>query len=373
MDIDITIIGAGVIGLAIASELSSKYSNVFIIEKNERIGQETSSRNSEVIHAGIYYPKDSQKAKMCVAGNKRLYQYCRERRVPFNPCGKYIVATNPDEEAQLEVIRQKALDNGVTSLELVTSQQIQKAEPLVKATAGLWSPDTGVINSHRYMVSLLAAAQKNRAQLFLKTEVIGIEKAGSDQYLVQVRYPDGETDQFETRCVINCAGLYADRVAALMGIDIDVCGYRQHFWKGEYFSLDADAFDLKHLIYPVPLPQNVGLGIHTTIDVKGGVKLGPNAIYLENSEFDYTVSSDSKEAFFTAAAKYLPTLALDHIQPQMAGIRPKLQKPGDPAQDFIINEESDKGLPGVVNLLGIESPGLTSSLAIAKTVANLLS
>jgi L-2-hydroxyglutarate oxidase LhgO len=157
-----------------------------------------------------------------------------------------------------------------------------------------------------------------------------------------------------------------------MGIDIDASGYRQHFWKGEYFSLDSDECELRHLIYPVPLPQNVGLGIHTTIDVSGSIKLGPNAIYMQNKELDYSVSSGSKGAFFKAVKKYLPNITLDSIQPQMAGIRPKLQKPGDPARDFIINEESDKGLPGVVNLVGIESPGLTSSLAIAKTVAGLI-
>ncbi len=372
MEKDVTIIGAGVVGLAIASELSSKYDNVFILEQNKRFGQETSSRNSEVIHAGIYYAPFSLKATLCVEGNRLIYEFCKKRNIPHKQCGKYIVATNHEEETELEKIRQKAINNNVDSLRLVTAKQLSQHEPSVKAIAGIWSPTTGVIDSHRYMRVLLAIAQKNNAKLFTNTKVTGVEKVGEHRYEIQVCYPDGQTDQFQTNYVINCAGLNADQIASFMGIDIDAAGYRQYFWKGEYFSLDSDQHKLKHLIYPVPLPQNVGLGIHTTIDVSGGVKLGPNAIFMNNKELDYTVSHESKDTFYRAVNKYLPGTKLTDLHPQMAGIRPKLQKPGDPVRDFIIREESDRGLPGVVNLIGIESPGLTSSLAIGKTVENLI-
>jgi L-2-hydroxyglutarate oxidase LhgO len=189
---------------------------------------------------------------------------------------------------------------------------------------------------------------------------------------VHVRYPDRQTDSFVSDWIVNCAGLESDTIAASMGLDVDACGYRLHYWKGQYFSLDVPAGSIRHLVYPVPLPANVGLGVHATIDLSGRVKLGPDATYLPDRSLDYAVDPAARQSFFDAARRYLPGITIDLLQPEMAGIRPKLQRPGEPAKDFVIQEESARGLPGVVNLIGIESPGLTASPAIAGHVAGLL-
>ena len=366
-----TIIGAGVVGLAVAAELSEIHKDVLILDRNPSFGQETSSRNSEVIHAGIYYAKDSKKAKLCVEGNRLLYQLCEQSKIPHRRCGKIIVATNTDEEAILASIQKKASDNGAESLEMLSLKQIRALEPNVKATAALLSPSTGIIDSHRLMRRYLSQAKKNGAQFVPQTTVSGIEKHGH-HYRVHVTYPDGEIDTFDSHWIINCAGLEADTIAAMMGIDIDAEGYRLYYWKGEYFSLDVPAGFIRRLVYPVPQVNNVGLGVHATIDLGERLKLGPNAIYLPERQLDYAVDASARQSFFEAATRYLQGLNIDQLNPEMVGIRPKLQKPGDPARDFIIEEETSKGLPGVVNLIGIESPGLTSSPAIARYVRALV-
>ena len=372
MQITTTIIGAGVVGLAVAAELSTIHKNVLILERNPSFGQETSSRNSEVIHAGIYYAKDSQKARLCVEGNRLLYRICEESRIPHRRCGKLIVATEPDEEAILASIQRQARDNGAVPLELFSERQIKALEPNVKATAALFSPATGIIDSHRLMRHYLSQAKKNGAQLVPQTTVTRIEKQDQGDYRIHVTYPDGDTDRFTSRWIINCAGLESDRIAACMGIDIDACGYRLHYWKGEYFSLDVPASFIRHLVYPVPQVNHVGLGVHATIDLSDRVKLGPNASYLPDRNLDYSVDAAARQSFFEAATRYLPGITMDQLNPEMTGIRPKLQKPGDPARDFIIAEETAKGFPGVVNLIGIESPGLTASPAIARYVGELI-
>jgi L-2-hydroxyglutarate oxidase LhgO len=372
MQIGTTIIGAGVVGLAIAAELSSTRKGVFLLESHPTFGQETSSRNSEVIHAGIYYPKGSLKARLCVEGNQRLYHLCATHRIAHRKCGKLIVATCKEEEPELEIIRQKALENGVTDLEELTSKQIKALEPAVQATCGLHSQSTGIIDSHRLMRHFAAQAQRNGVNLVYQATVERVEKLADFSYRVHVVYPDGQRDSFRTAWVINCAGLQSDRVAAGMAIDIDACGYRLHYWKGEYFSLDAAPLFLNHLVYPVPPPNHVGLGIHATIDLAGRVKFGPNAVYLPERTFDYTVDRSVQPAFHEAIQRYLPSVRYEDLNPEMAGIRPKLQKPGDGVRDFIIAEESSKGLAGVVNLVGIESPGLTASPAIAAHVRDLI-
>jgi len=372
MEITTTVIGAGVVGLAVAAELSETRPGVMILERNPGFGQETSSRNSEVIHAGIYYAKNSLKAKLCVEGNRMLYALCKERRIPHRRCGKLIVANSKAEEGVLESIRKRARENGVADLEMVSARQIRILEPHVRACAGLLSPSTGIIHSHRLMRHFAARASRNGAQFVPHTTVDRVEKRSDGRYRVHVAYPDGESDAFSSRWVINCAGLDADRIAGSLGIDVDACGYRLHYWKGEYFSLDVAAGFLNRLVYPVPQPDHVGLGVHATIDLSDRVKLGPNATFLPDRSLDYRVDPDARQDFYEAARRYLPGLAADQLHPEMAGIRPKLQKPGDPAQDFIIAEESSRGLPGVVNLIGIESPGLTASPAIARYVADLL-
>ena len=372
MEITTTIVGAGVVGLAVAAELSRTRKGVLILERNQAFGQETSSRNSEVIHAGIYYAKDSQKAKLCVEGNRLLYRLCEQRRIPHRRCGKLIVATKKDEEAMLATIQDRARENGVEALVMLSARQIKALEPNVKACAALFSPSPGIIHSHRLMRHYAARAQENGAQFVPHTTVSRVERQDDARYRVHVTYPDGQTDAFSSRCIVNCAGLESDRVAESMGIDIDACGYRLHYWKGEYFSLDVPRGFIRHLVYPVPQANHVGLGVHATIDLSDRVKLGPNATYLPGRELDYSVNPQARRSFYEAACLYLPGIAIDQLHPEMTGIRPKLQKPGDPAMDFIIAEESSKGFPGVINLIGIESPGLTASPAIARHVAALV-
>ena len=372
MEITTTIIGAGAVGLAVAGELSQRQGGILILDRNPSFGQETSSRNSEVIHAGIYYARDSRKAALCVAGRQLLYAHCQAHRIPHRRCGKLIVATEPAEEGVLASIQQRALENGVDDLEMVGAGRIKAMEPNVKASAALFSPSTGIIDSHRLMRSYLARANKQGARFVPHTTVQRIDKQDDGRYRVHVIYPDGATDTFASRRIVNSAGLASDRLAASLGIDIDACGYRLHYWKGEYFSLGVPPGYIQRLVYPVPQANHVGLGIHATIDLGGRVKLGPNATYLPGREIDYTVEPAARRSFFEAAVRYLPGITEDQLNPEMAGIRPKLQLPGDPARDFVIAEESSKGFPGVVNLIGIESPGLTASLAIARTVAELL-
>jgi len=372
MEITTTIIGAGVVGLAVAAELSRTRKGIMILERHPSFGQETSSRNSEVIHAGIYYAKDSLKARLCVEGNRLLYRMCEEGRIPHRRCGKLIVATDEEEEGILASIQERARENGTEPLEMLNAARIKAMEPNVKACAALFSPATGIVHSHRLMRRYIAQANKNGAQLVPQTTVSRVEKQGDGRYRVHVAYPDGKTDSFSSRYIVNCAGLESDRIAASMGIDIDACGYRLHYWKGEYFNLDVPPGYIRRLVYPVPQANHVGLGVHATIDLSDRVKLGPNATFLPDRELDYTVDAAARQSFYEAARRYLPGITVGQLNPEMTGIRPKLQKPGDPARDFIIAEESNKGLPGVVNLIGIESPGLTASPAIAKYVAGLL-
>lgn len=372
MEITATIIGAGVVGLAVAAELSETHKGLLILERNPSFGQETSSRNSEVIHAGIYYAKGSLKARLCVEGNRQMYRLCEQSRIPHRRCGKLIVAADRDEEAILATIQQQAHENGVEALDLLNARQIKTLEPNVKACAGLFSPSTGIVDSHRLMRRFAVQARKNGAQLVSHTTVSRVEKRDDGRYRIHVAYPDGRTESFSSRWVINAAGLESDRIAQSMGIDVDACGYRLHYWKGEYFSLDVPSGYIRRLVYPVPQANHVGLGVHATIDLSDRVKLGPNAVYLPGRRLDYSVNPEARDAFYEAALRYLPAIERHQLNPEMTGIRPKLQKPGDPARDFIIAEESSKGLARVINLIGIESPGLTASPAIARHVAALM-
>lgn len=372
MKFDLTIIGAGVVGLAIARQLSDRFRNILVVEKNRGFGQEISSRNSEVIHAGIYYPEGSLKARLCVEGSRLLRDLCSRHRIPHRLCGKLIVASEPGEVDQLAALAERARNNGVRGLTLLSGDRIKKMEPEVRALTALFSRDTGIIDSRRLMRYFMARSAKKGVKFAYQARVTRVVPLSSEGYEIRVAYPDGETDRFATARVVNAAGLEADRLAGAMGVDVDRCGYRQHFWKGEYFSVAWPAERLSRLVYPVPEPRMSGLGVHATIDMGGRIKLGPNAVYLPDREKDYTVDPGGRDAFYRAARGYLPALRKEEIAPEMAGIRPKLQAPGDPVRDFIIREESDKGLPGIVNLIGIESPGLTSCLAIARYVDGLM-
>lgn len=369
MDAQITIIGAGVIGLAIAEEASSLYDDVFINEKHNTFGQETSSRNSEVIHAGIYYPQGSLKATLCVEGRSLLYDYCSRFEVPFNKCGKLIVATDEKEVSVIEGIKRTAAGNGV-NLELLGPTEIRSLEPEIFALAALWSPETGIIDTHSLMKRLETNSLNNGCQIAYASEVTGIRKIGGG-YEVTVSDAGGSSYSFSTRIVINAAGLTADKVSGMAGMNDEKLTI--HFCKGEYFRIRPPRNRLlKRLVYPVPHTNLEGIGIHVTVDMGGGVRLGPDVTYLESNIYDYHVDSSKQEAFWKSARKFLPFLEYADIMPDMAGIRPKIQKPGEAVRDFYIREESERGNPGFINLIGMESPGLTSCLAIAKHVISLI-
>lgn len=370
MDAEITIIGAGVVGLAIAEKVSEEHKNVFLIEKHPSFGQETSSRNSEVIHAGIYYTKDSLKARLCVEGKRLLYDFCRKYDVPFNNCGKLIVATSEEEIAVIEGIRQTAIKNGVDDLVVLEREQIAEMEPNIFALKALFSPSTGIVDSHSLMKQYETNTINNGGQVVYGSEVTGIKRI-KNGYEITLPNADKMNYSFTSRIVINSAGLTSDKISEMVGIDDDTL--KILFCKGEYFRVNPPKNRLiKRLIYPVPHHNMEGIGIHVTIDMGGGVKLGPDVKYLESNIYDYKLTASKQEEFYKSAKKFLPFLELDDIAPEMAGIRPKIQKPGELLRDFYIMEESKRGYPGFINLIGMESPGLTSSIAIAKYVNNLI-
>ncbi|MFC2001878.1 NAD(P)/FAD-dependent oxidoreductase [Chloroflexota bacterium] len=366
---DITIIGAGVVGLAIAAKVARQDREVYVLEKNETFGQETSSRNSEVIHSGIYYPKDSLKAKMCVAGNHLLYELCSQHGIDHRKLGKLIVATNDEEIEELHNLMEIGQGNGAEGLRMLSKREILELEPNVAGVAAILSPATGIIDSQALMRYFIARATRQGAQIAYQSKVVGIEKV-TNGYEVTVADSSGKSS-FPTRLLINCAGLYCDKVAELAGIDTVKAGYRLHYCKGEYFSVGNGKNSLvKRLIYPIPPSKLTGIGIHITLDLAGWMRLGPSAFYVD--EIDYAVDHQNRQLFYDSARKLLPLIEYDDIEPEMAGIRPKTQGPGGEMEDFIIRDESDKGLPGFINLIGIESPGLTASPAIAEYVGNMV-
>jgi L-2-hydroxyglutarate oxidase LhgO len=369
MDAEITIIGAGVIGLAIAERASGNTRNVFVIEKHPTFGQETSSRNSEVIHAGIYYPKDSLKAKLCVEGKSLLYDYCKKYEIPFKNCGKLIVATDDKEIAVIDGIKNTAAGNGV-DLEIFDRNRIKELEPEVFALKALFSPTTGIIDSHSLMKRFETNILINGGQIVYGSEVTGIRKT-DEGYEISILDADKNNFSFTSRMIINSAGLTSDKISEMAGMKDERLSI--HFCKGEYFRIKPPKNRLlNRLVYPVPHTNLEGIGIHVTIDMGGGVKLGPDVTYLESNVYDYSLNPEKQEAFWKSARKFLPFLEIDDIAPEMAGIRPKTQKPGEPVRDFYICEESERGNPGFINLIGMESPGLTSCIAIANHVMTLI-
>jgi len=366
---DIVIIGAGVIGLAIAAQVSSQDRAVYVLERNKTFGLEISSRQSEVIHAGIYYPGGSLKARACVEGNAALYQLCDQYGIGCKKLGKLIVATAQDELDELDRLREQGIRNGVTGLKMLSKSAVDEMEPNVMAIATLYSPSTGIIDSHALMSFYLAKATENGANVAYKSEVTGIEEL-SDGYRVTVKEEAG-TFPFTTKVVINCAGLSSDEVAEMAGIDIIEAGYKLHYCKGQYFSVGNGKNRLvNRLIYPTPQPKDAGLGVHVTLDLEGRMRLGPDTHYID--QIDYSVDERQKTVFYQSAKQFLPFIEYDDLEPEMAGVRPKLQGPGDDFRDFVIEHEAERGLPGFINLIGIESPGLTSSPAIARIVADMI-
>jgi len=366
--VSVTIIGAGVVGLAVAERLSRLSKEVVLIEKHEGFGWETSSRNSEVIHAGFYYPSDSLKAGLCVEGNRMLYELCKNAAIPYKKTGKLVIANTDKEMQKLDSLCEQGKENGVPGLRLLAREEITAMEPNIRAEKALFSPETGIIDTHRLMRYFERKAEENNVTIAYNCEVVGLGKKGNS-YTLTIRDADGESFDMESEIVINSAGLSSDRIACMAGIDIEKAGYKIHFCKGEYFSVsNRHSNRLTHLVYPAPTP--ISLGIHAVLLLDGSLKLGPNAFYLDS--LDYDVDSAHQKEFFESAKTYLPFITYEDLAPDMSGIRPKLQRDEDDFRDFVIREESDKGLSGLINLIGIESPGLTASPAIAGFVEEIL-
>lgn len=367
-DLGLIVIGGGVVGLAIAARLAPRFPDLVILERHPRHGQETSSRNSEVIHGGMYYPAGSLKARLCVEGNREIYAIGERHGVPMKRCGKLITATEEAERPALEKILAQGLTNGV-EMRMVSAAEARELEPNIATVGALWSPNTGVVSAHGLMDYFHHAALAAGAVFQPRSEVIGIERV-PDGYALTVR-TGAETETFTTERVVNAAGLEADTISALAGIDVDAAGYRLHYCKGSYFSVTGARPGLvSRLVYPVPSP--VSLGVHALVDLAGRLRFGPDAVYLPDRRLDYAVDESQRPVFHRAVRKLVPEIPEESLVPDMSGIRPKLQGPGQPVRDFVIREEADRGLPGFFNLVGIDSPGLTSSPAIARYVEALV-
>lgn len=364
---NIVIIGAGVVGLAVAAELAEIYPRIFVFERNRTFGLETSSHNSEVIHTGFYYPEKSLKARFCIEGNPLLYEICEKYNIGYRRLTKIVVAADDEETREIDRLYRQGLTNGITDLRLLSREEVKQLEPAVEAVAGLFSPSTGILDSWGLMQSFYGRAFEKGVSLVVDAEVVAIDKL-SGGYRVSVKDREG-ISAVTTAVVINCAGLFCDKIASLAGIDVDKAGYRIHYCKGEYFSVSHRiGHPVSRLIYPVP--EQAGKGIHISLSLDGGMKLGPSVKYVAN--IDYAVDESDKINFYKAAHKYLPLIQFDDLSPDFAGVRPKLQGPGDDFRDFVITDESERGLPGLIDLIGIESPGLTSSPAIARYVAGIV-
>ena len=362
-----TIIGAGIIGLAASYLLSKNHEDIMVLEKQHNFGQDTSSRNSEVIHAGLYYPKNSLKSLMCLHGKELLYKLCQENDIGHKKTGKIIVASQKDEIEKIEDIYKNAINCGVNNLSFIDKEEIQKLEPNVRAQTALFSPDSGIVDSHFVMKHFYDVSKSRGVEFAFNIEATNIVKK-NDHYEITVREPDGEKFSFETNIVINAAGLYSDKVSEMVGIDIKKNAYEIHYSKGQYFRVaNPGPLNINHLIYPPP--SKFDLGIHATPDLAGGLRLGPDARYVET--IDYKLDPRDKDTFYHSIKRFIPSLE-DNLLEDTVGIRAKLQSPDDDFRDFVITNEADKGFPNFINLLGIESPGLTACLAIAERVKEII-
>jgi L-2-hydroxyglutarate oxidase LhgO len=361
--VECVVIGAGVIGLAIARRLAQAGREVIVLEAAEGIGTVTSSRNSEVIHAGIYYPAGSLMARMCVAGKRALYAYCADHGIPHRNCGKLIVATTPKESLRLQSIRAHAEANGVNDLQTLNGDAARALEPALNCDAALLSPSTGIIDSHAFMLALRGDAEDAGAAYAFHTPLARAKAAAGR---IEIDAGGHAPMTLECGLLVNAAGLGASAVArSIDGMPIDLIP-PSYLAKGNYFSCSARA-PFSRLIYPVPEPG--GLGVHLTLDMAGQARFGPDVEWVET--IDYAVDPARAERFYPAIRKYWPDLPDGALMPSYSGMRPKIVPPAVAAQDFLIQGPADHGVAGLINLFGIESPGLTSSLAIADHVAEL--
>jgi L-2-hydroxyglutarate oxidase LhgO len=362
--IDCAVIGAGVVGLAVARELAAAGREVIVLEAEDAIGTHTSSRNSEVIHAGIYYPPGSLKARFCVEGKRLLYDYCAERGVPFNNIGKILVAVTEDEVGTLKSYTEKAAANGVHDLRWLSRGELRELEPAVECVAGFLSPSTGIVDSHALMLAYQGDAENHGAAVVFRSPV-STGRVTPQGIVLEVG--GAETMSLLCRTVVNCGGLFAQDVArAIEGVPATAIP-PQYFAKAHYYTLSGKP-PFHRLVYPVA--SHAHLGVHVTIDMGGQVKFGPDVTWVDG--VDYSFDPSREPLFYAAIRKYYPGLRDGQLQPGYTGIRPKVSGPKEPAGDFIVSGPQAHGAPGLVNLFGIESPGLTASLAIARHVRTLL-
>ena len=364
--VDCVVVGAGVIGLAVAREMSLQGHETILLERESAFGTVSSARNSEVIHAGIYYPKDSLKAKLCVEGNRLLYEYCRCHQVATQPYGKLIVAADATQMDSLQAILYKAQNNGVPEIKMISEDAAKMLEPNLHCVAAILSSSTGIVDSHGYMLSLLGGFEDAGGMIAYQSPLINAKPIGANAeggYELEIGGADGM--RMQTKLLINCAGMSAPAVAQkIAGLKKDHIP-KAYFAKGNYFSLSGKS-PFTHLIYPIPEPG--GLGIHLTLDMGGQAKFGPDVEWLgidAEEQIDYTVNPKRGEGFYEAVRRYWPGLKDGALQPDYSGVRAKIVQPNAPAGDFCFNGPRDHGLEGLYNLYGFESPGLTSSLAIA--------
>ncbi|MET0555603.1 MAG: NAD(P)/FAD-dependent oxidoreductase [Vicinamibacteria bacterium] len=366
-DTAVTVIGAGVVGLAVAARLAPRCPDLVLLESAERHGTGQSSRNSEVIHAGMYYPTGSLKARLCVEGNAQLYAFCARHRVAHRRIGKLIVAVADAQHEALAALFARGLENGV-DLRALAGVEARALEPNVPAVEALFSPNTGIVSAHELMDALLSRARADGAVPQFRVELQELAPTG-DGWRVTFRRGT-ETESFTSEWVVNAAGLGSEAVAALAGVDVDAAGYRIHPCKGDYFAVaPAKSALVSHLVYP--LPDHVSLGVHAVVGLDGRLRFGPDAVYV-GRDHGYAVDEAKRPAFGSAVRKLVPAIRDEDLTPDLSGIRAKLQGPGEGFRDFVIADEGARGLPGLIDLVGIDSPGLTSSLAIADEVARIL-
>ena len=363
-EVDVVIVGAGIVGLSVAEKLSHSFDNILLVEKEDSFGRHISSRNSEVIHSGIYYPQNTLKAKLCVKGNELLYNFLEKNNLPYKKCGKLIIAIQKNELPILDELYQNGISNGVKNLEIISSKKAKEMEPLFKSCGALFVPSTGIMDTHKVMKKLEFLSEQNGVLISYNTEISAIQKQ-DDEYILSFKSDDF---QVKTKILINCAGLWSDKISEMVGINSEKNDYKLLFCKGEYYKTTKYK-DIKHLVYPVPDPKGIFLGIHTRINLNGELSFGPNAYYVD--KIDYQMDDSYHQEFYESVKNFLE-IDFDDISQDDCGIRAKLQKEGEKFRDFVISNEKNKGFPNFINLIGIESPGLTCCLSIAEYVEKII-